>query len=716
MADFNSKIKVSFVDDFSQSAQAARKQLEGLSAAGANFNKAGRAIMGVGARLSDGLIAPLVAVGVAAYQAGENLNRGMANVQSLGLTQERVEKLKRGVQDVAIATRTSTDVMADGLYQVVSAFGDSADTLKILELNAKAAKAGVASVEESIALTSAITKGYGDTSIEAMEAAADLSLMVVKLGQTEFPQLAASMGRVVPLAVNLGVSQQELGGALATLTGVTGSAAEVTTQLRGTMQALLAPTAAMTDLMREQGFASGEAMERELGLAGSLLAIAKSAAASGKPLQAYMGSIEGQTAALTLTGAQLDNFTAKMEEIGNISGATQAAFLTQTEGINASGSAMDLLSVQLEVMMQRLSDGLAPAITTALGVVGPFIDKLGVLAARFAELEPAQQKNIVKILDIVAVAGPALKVLGGLSRGVGSIINVVGNVITLFAGLQGVLFGTTTAAGVATPGLFALAVAHWAVVWPILAIIAALAALVVGVVMVVRHWETIKAFFVGLWEGVKNIFRTAINWVMGILDNKLVQGALVIIAPFVGIPLAIIKNWDAIKNFFAKLWEGIKNIFSAGIDWVRGKLAKLPIIGGLFDNKKGGLFGDRRNPGAATVDSLAAGMTDALPAAEEASLRLARGVDDYLPHSDARKGPLSRLSESGSSLMETLKRGALRKRLDLSGPLALAPLGGKESAGSGSTIINIDNLTVQSEDAEDIFRFVRMLIVAGGAA
>jgi len=390
MADFNSEIKVSFIDDFSKGAEAARKQLEGLSAVGARFDKAGRSMLRAGVGLSAGVTAPLAAVGVAAYRAGEDLNRGMGNVQSLGLTQERVAELKRGVQDAAIATRTSTDVMARGLYQVVSAYGDSADTLKILELNAKAAKAGVATVEESINLTSAITKGYGDTSIKAITAASDLSQMIVKLGQTDFPQLAASMGRVVPLAVNLGISQQELGASLATLTGVTGSAAEVSTQMRGTLQALSAPTAAMNALIEEQGFESGKTMIEQLGLQGSLLAIAQAAQAGGKPLQAYMGSIEGQTAALTLTGAQMETFTAKMAEMANTSGASKAAFLAQTEGINANGSAMDLMRVKLEVMLQRLSDGLAPAITAGLEVVGPFIDKIGALAARFAELEPAQ--------------------------------------------------------------------------------------------------------------------------------------------------------------------------------------------------------------------------------------------------------------------------------------------------------------------------------------
>ena len=50
---------------------------------------------------------------------------------------------------------------------------------------------------------------------------------------TTFPELAASIGRVVPVAAKMNVAQEELFAGFATLTGVTGSAAEVSTQLAG---------------------------------------------------------------------------------------------------------------------------------------------------------------------------------------------------------------------------------------------------------------------------------------------------------------------------------------------------------------------------------------------------------------------------------------------------------------------------------------------------
>ena len=81
-------------------------------------------------------------------------------------------------------------------YQVISAFGDTKEVPKQLEATLKAAKAGGASAFDSLNLLSAVTKGYGDTSFEAMMKVSDLAFQTVKLGQTTFPELASSIGRV----------------------------------------------------------------------------------------------------------------------------------------------------------------------------------------------------------------------------------------------------------------------------------------------------------------------------------------------------------------------------------------------------------------------------------------------------------------------------------------------------------------------------------------
>lgn len=188
---------------------------------GQKMGNLGSAMVTVGSNLTKFVSVPIAGAGIAALKFSTDFNKSMANIATLipGNTQ-RVAELKTGIQDLGIQTGKSTTDIADGVYQVISAFGDTADTLKITEINAKAAAAGMSTTTDSINLTSAVTKGYGDTSAEAVEKAADLAFEVVKLGQTSFPDLANSMGKVVPLSNQLGVSQEEMFNIFATGTGV----------------------------------------------------------------------------------------------------------------------------------------------------------------------------------------------------------------------------------------------------------------------------------------------------------------------------------------------------------------------------------------------------------------------------------------------------------------------------------------------------------------
>lgn len=397
---------------------------EGATSAKAKLNNFGSEMTKVGGTLTAAISAPLLGVGVAALDASTKLNEGMANVQSLGLTLQRVEELKTGVQDLAIEVGKGTEDMVGGLYQVESAFGDNAETMTDLAINAKAAAAGLATTKEAIDLTSAVTKGYGDTTAGAIQQVADLALRTVQLGQTTFPELAGSIGAVVPLAKQLTVSQQELFAVMATATGAS-SASEVATQMRGTLQSLMAPTKDMSDLMAKLGYANGEAMIKSLGYQGALAAIVKAADETHTPLQKYLSSIEGQTLALTLSGAQATTYQDKLAQLKNAAGTTEQAFKAQTQGINANGFAMAQAKEKMEVMLQRLGDGLGPALLAATNAGAPLIDKVLQLATQFAHLEPKTQMTIVSIAALAAGIPLLMVGIGALAGALGALLSPV---------------------------------------------------------------------------------------------------------------------------------------------------------------------------------------------------------------------------------------------------------------------------------------------------
>lgn len=422
-------------------AQAA-KTLEDLRKTGQTF---GKDMSALGGALTRGVTLPILAAGTAAVVMSVNFNKSMANVASLipGNTQ-RVLELKKSVQDLAVASGQSTDTLAAGLYQVISAFGDTADAEQQLTINTRAAVAGLATTTDAINLTSAVTKAYGNTNKDAVQKAADLALMTVRLGQTTFPELAASVGRVTPLTKNLGVSQEELFATMAALTGVTGGAAEVSTQLRGAMQALMAPTDAAAAAMKKAGYANGAALVKAKGMAGALKFLTDEAKRSGKPLQEYIGSIEGQTVALALAGPQAADYKTKLEAMGKAAGATDAAFKEQTEGVNEMGFTFQQLQQQLAVTAQNLGDGLAPALRDALVAAQPLIDAVVVLAQDFAQADQGTQTLVLSLAGIAAAAGPVLQVVGGISTGLAGLgVAGAGGAAAVGLGGLGLLLGTT---------------------------------------------------------------------------------------------------------------------------------------------------------------------------------------------------------------------------------------------------------------------------------
>lgn len=406
------------------STDAGRQSGQGfVTGLGSALQSGGQRIAGIGDSLTRGLTLPLVGLGAVAFNASKQFNEGMANVATLipGNT-ARVEELSSGVRELAVDMGTSTDDMTEGLYGVISAFGDSSQSMSLLEINAKAAKAGMAETSDAISLTAAVTKGYGDTSQEAVQKASDLALLTVRMGETNFPDLAGSIGQVIPMAQNLGVAQEELFAGMATFTGVTGSASEVATQMRAALQGLMAPTTDGAKAIEEAGFASGKAAVEELGLAGAVGILTDAADESGQPLQNFMGQVEGQTFAMGLAGAQAEKYETSLAEMGNAAGVTDEALTETTEGVNAAGFEWDQAKSKANDLMIELGNALTPAITSLVDSAGPLITGMSALATAFSEADPATQKWITSLLGVAIALGPVMSIVGRITSTVGGIV------------------------------------------------------------------------------------------------------------------------------------------------------------------------------------------------------------------------------------------------------------------------------------------------------
>lgn len=416
------KIAGSIDPSLQKSLQSAKKEFGGL--------KLGMAAIGTAAVAAT---AAVVKLGVDAVKSAAAFEQQMANVATLldGTKEQvsnRIGELGDDVLAVSNKTGVATDELTDGLYQIISAVGDSEDAITQMELAAKAAKAGGAETTDAINLLTAVTKGYNDTSGEAFQKASDLAFETVKLGQTSFPELASSIGKVIPLASALGVEQEELFGSFAALTGVTGSTAEVSTQMKAVMSGLMQPTKQMTDALNALGYANADAALESLGFNGLLQSLKSTMGDDMQATAKLFSSVEAQTAILALAGAQSEDLTNKTLAMYDAQNATEKAFEAQTDTLeytiqvikNLGKNFLTSIGRKILPVVKSVAEQLLPAIETGLDNIMPLFDSIyaaaspliNIIGDYIATILPILQSEMESVKGVFGLIQPILENIG----------------------------------------------------------------------------------------------------------------------------------------------------------------------------------------------------------------------------------------------------------------------------------------------------------------
>jgi TP901 family phage tail tape measure protein len=264
-----------------------------------------------------------------------------------GLDQAGFEKLTDQVKDLSKQLPIAREELANGLYQVISNGVPEDNWIEFLNKSARASVGGIADLGETVTVTSTIIKNYG---LE-WSAAGDIQdkiQMTAKNGVTSFEQLAQALPRVTGSAATLGVTIDELFASFATLTGVTGNTAEVSTQLAAIFTALVKPSSEATTMAQQMGIQFDAAAIKAAGGMRNFLQqldgdIKSYAAAHGKLDQEIYGKLFGSAESLraltSLTGELSDKFGENVEAMSDSMGTIDAAV------DNVAGSAKSLRQI-----------------------------------------------------------------------------------------------------------------------------------------------------------------------------------------------------------------------------------------------------------------------------------------------------------------------------------------------------------------------------------
>ena len=150
---------------------------------------------------------------------------------------------------------------------------------------------------------------------------------------------------------------------------------------------------------------------------------------------------------------------------------------------------------------------------------------------------------------------------------IGIIAGVVGPLLILIAGLGAAWTAISAVMGV--------------VLGPVGLVIGAIALLAAGVFLLIKYWDPICDWFKELWEKIKEIVKSAINWILGIFGTDWDEMVEITKIAWEIIKQKLTDSWEDIKEKFTafkttllNIWNGVKDAFKTAIDKVLSPFKK----------------------------------------------------------------------------------------------------------------------------------------------
>ena len=445
---------------------------KGMASVQRDMEKVGQNMTRIGKDLTRHVTLPLVGIGTAAFKLGKDFEKEMSKIVGLvGVASDQVDQWGRDILEMAPRLGKAPKELADALFFVTSAGLRGAEAMEVLEMSAKASAAGLGETKVIADLVTSAMNAYGAENLSAGQAT-DILVAAVREGKAEASELAASMGAVLPLASEMGITFDEVAAAQAAMTRTGTDAANASTQLKGIMSALISPSKGAEEAMGEMGMSSAELRKtiREDGLLAAMMELREKTNQYGEDAMAKVfPNIRALMGILDLMGNNMEEniltFDATANAVGSLENAFDSASQTAEHKWQAALSQMQVTSIAL---WQTLQHSIIP-------VMESVTEKIADLTKWFQELDDAQRENIIKWAMIAAAIGPVL-ILGG------KLIGVIAGITKVVQGL--------TIAKVVLLGKIGL-------------IIAAIAGLVTAGVYLYRNWDEIKTQLIAAWEMIR---------------------------------------------------------------------------------------------------------------------------------------------------------------------------------------------------------------------
>ena len=305
-----------------------------------------------------------------AFTSSMDFQKRIAELNSiLGGTAESMEPLKVKAAELAREFNFPIGQVVEAQYQAVSAqFVTTSQQTDVMTASMKLAKVGVMDLNTSVTLIASALKAYGMSSSQAETVAAKF-FQTVRDGKVRGEELAASLGKVMPVAAELGVSLDEVNTAVVQLTVSGIKAPEAATSLRSALMALIKPSSDLKKSLKELGFDSGEQAIGALGLVGALQALRGTTDETIASAVKLFPNIRAQNTILRETGERAAKAAEELTKMkaANAEGLNKAYNVFISTNANQVSAELNKMSVWLTT---ELGPQLLKATSSILNMVG----------------------------------------------------------------------------------------------------------------------------------------------------------------------------------------------------------------------------------------------------------------------------------------------------------------------------------------------------------
>lgn len=396
---------------------------DSLELAGGKMTSAADKAGSIGTKLTLGVTTPIIGIGTAAVNAGNDFEAQMSRVSAIaGAYGDDLEKLRDLAIELGAETSFSATESAEAMENLASAGFSTEEIIEAMPGMLDLAASSGEDLASSADIAASTLRGF---QLEASEAGHVADVLAKNAADTNaaIMDTGYAMKYIAPVAQSVGWSLEEVTAAIGVMadSGIKGEQAGTT--LRGALTRLMKPTKAVKESMEILGVTFYDAQGKM------------------KPLSTIVDELQESTKGLT--DEQRDNHLATIFGTEALSGmkillASSKEELDQmTDGLKkADGAAEKMADTMLDNTkgsIEEMNGSLETAGITIQKQLAPWITKgakkVTELANEFSELDESTQGTILTIGGIAAASGPVIKGLSGVTGGIGKLVKGTGGLI-----------------------------------------------------------------------------------------------------------------------------------------------------------------------------------------------------------------------------------------------------------------------------------------------